>query len=87
MADEEDATIINTRTFVYLPARYVPLLLDPSGYMVRQVWERLNLAIINVNDLQACAPLIKWLHVASMGTQTVQGHPVPTMLAYDLRYR
>lgn len=55
--------------------------------MVRQVWESLNLAIINVNDLSACAPLIKWLHVASMGTQTVQGHPVPTMLAYDLRYR
>jgi hypothetical protein len=49
----------------YLPAVYVPLLLSAGGYTVRQVWERLYPALQQRQDLEACAPLLRWLQVAS----------------------
>jgi hypothetical protein len=66
--DQEDDTVVSTRRITYLPARYVPLLLGPSGYTLRQVWEILYPAIVNANDLVTCTPLLKWLRVATMGT-------------------
>jgi len=35
--EQEDATVVSTRRITYLPARYVPFLLDPAGYTLRQV--------------------------------------------------
>jgi len=69
--EQEDATVVSTRRITYLPARYVPLLLDPAGYTLRQVWDILYPAIVTANDLVACAPLLKWLRVVTMGTTAV----------------
>lgn len=57
--DEADATIVSTRRLMYLPARYVALMLDPAGYTLKQAWEVLCPTMINHNDLQACAPSLK----------------------------
>jgi hypothetical protein len=40
-ADEADANMISTRALMYVPARYVPLLLNPAGYSLHQLWENL----------------------------------------------
>ena len=75
---------VNTRTLVYLPARYVPLFLDPSGYTLRQVWEVLYPAIINANELQACSTLLKWLRVASMSRNQADGTVGPPVVNVTL---
>jgi len=75
---------VNTRTLVYLPARYVPLFLDPSGYTLRQVWEVLYPAIIDANDLQACSTLLKWLRVASMSRNQADGTVGPPVVNVSL---
>jgi hypothetical protein len=53
---------------MYVPARYIHLLLNPTGYTLRQIWEVLYPAIGDANELLPCSTLIKWLRVASMGT-------------------
>ena len=68
LLDEPEAEMVSTRKIMYLPARYVPLFLNPSGYTLRQAWELLLPALVTHNDLAACASLIKWLRVVSMGT-------------------
>jgi hypothetical protein len=70
-ADEPDTELVSTRRVIYLPARYVPLLLSPAGYTLRQTWDLLYPALVTNNDLVRCAALIKWLRVITMGT------PVP----------
>jgi len=69
-ADEPDATQVVTRTMMYLPARYVPLLLNPSGYTLRQTWEVLYTAIVAANDAGPCTALINWLRVATTSAAT-----------------
>jgi len=73
-AGDEEGIIVNTRQLMCLPARYVPLILNPAGYTLRQVWETLYPAIVDNDHLQTCAPLIRWLQVASTGT-TVPNQP------------
>lgn len=63
---------VTTRTLSYLPAVYVPLLLSAGGYTPKQVWERLYPALQQRQDMDTCAPLLKWLQVAS--TSTVVGN-------------
>jgi hypothetical protein len=60
---------ITTRRFMYLPAAYVPLFLSASGYSVRQTWNLLYPALQQRHELVTCAPLLRWLQAASMGTQ------------------
>jgi len=67
LMDEPEAEMVRTRKIMYLPARYVPLFLNHSGYTLHQAWELLLPALVTHNDLAACASLIKWL-VVSMGT-------------------
>jgi hypothetical protein len=69
-ADEPDATQVVTRTMMYLPARYVPLLLNPSGYSLRQAWKILYTAVVAANDAGPCTALINWLRVATMSAAT-----------------
>jgi hypothetical protein len=76
--------VVNTRTLVYLPARYVPLFLDPSGYTLRQVWESLYPAMLDANDLQACSTLLKWLRVASMSRIQADGTVGPPVVNITL---
>jgi hypothetical protein len=61
LMDEPEAEMVSTRKIMYLPARYVPLFLNPSGYTLRQAWELLLPALVTHYDLVACASLIKWL--------------------------
>jgi hypothetical protein len=57
---------------MYLPTCFVPLLLDASGYTIRQVWEILYPALVEANAVETCAPLLAWLRVASSGITTNQ---------------
>jgi len=66
-ANHADAEEVTTRHVMYLPAAYVPLFLSAGGYTPRQVWERLQPALEQRQELQTCAPLLKWLQVASTG--------------------
>jgi len=74
-AEEPDSTLITTRTIMYLPARYVPLLLNPSGYTLRQTWEILYPALVDADDLIKCNALIKWLRAVTMSSEG----PAPAM--------
>jgi hypothetical protein len=69
---------------VYLPARYVPLFLDPAGYTLRQVWEELYPAIVNANDLQAYHTLLKVLRIASMSRNQADGTVAPPVVNVTL---
>jgi hypothetical protein len=86
LADELDAELVSTRRIVYLPAQYVPLLLNPAGYILRQSWDLLYPAIVTNNDLFVCSSLLKWLRVITMGT-IVPSNPNdigPTTAVVDL---
>jgi hypothetical protein len=78
-----DATAVTTRMAIYLPVKYVPLLLSPSGYTIRQVWEIIYPALVNANDLLNCAPLIKWLRAIT----TVPLFPMETMVIIWCRHQ
>jgi hypothetical protein len=73
--NDPDLEVISTRQMMYLPARYVPLLLESAGYSLREVWEILYPAIVNDGNLASCATLVKWLQVAS--TRTQAGPSIP----------
>jgi len=78
--DKEDTTINSTRSLMYLPGKYASLLLRPSGYDIREVWDILIPAIIAENDLVTCLPLITWLRIASTSMQlanNAQGYGPP----------
>jgi len=66
-ANNAELEEITTRNVTYLPAAYVPLFLSAGGYTPKQVWERLHPAIIQRQELETCAPLLRWLQVASTG--------------------
>jgi hypothetical protein len=66
--DDAEATFITKRQIMYLPYRYAALLLKPAGYNLREIWEILYPALVTEDDLQNCAPLLKWLRVISLGT-------------------
>jgi hypothetical protein len=56
---------VSTRYLMYLPAKYVSLLLDASGYTIKQVWETLYPALIQNQDLPSCNALLTWLRASS----------------------
>jgi hypothetical protein len=60
---------VSTRYLMYLPARYVPLLLDSSGYTIKQVWEILYPALLQNQDLPDCTALLNWLQASSSNVQ------------------
>jgi len=67
-ADEPEAELVSTRRVMYLPARYVPLFLNPAGYTLRQTWDLLYPAIVTNNDLVVYSSVLKWPRVITMGT-------------------
>jgi hypothetical protein len=71
-------SMVSTCHLMYLPSRYVPLLLDSSGYTIKQVWQILPPVLAQNQDTVNCQALLKWLRVASHGTniQNAQGQPV-----------
>jgi hypothetical protein len=74
---EDETTVVSTRRMMYLPAKYVHLLLRTTGYKLREVWEILYPAIVDAGDLQTCRTLLKWLQVSS--TRSAQGEPRTTL--------
>ena len=70
--NDPESEVVSTRQMMYLPARYVPLLLDSAGYSIRDVWEILYPALVNDGNLASCATLVKWLRVASTRSQAGQ---------------
>jgi len=65
---DPDTIHIVTHRMMYLPTVYVPLLLNSSGYTLRQVWDILYPAILQHQEMIICAPLIRWLQAASTGS-------------------
>jgi hypothetical protein len=83
-ANDQDTIETSVRAMIYLPARYVPLVLNPSGYNLRQLWETLYPAMVDADDLEACSPLIKWMRVVS--TSMIQNNlPGPTSATVELQ--
>jgi len=58
---------------MFLPARYVPLLLCATGIRPHEAYETLYPALVDTNDLAHCNTVLKWLQVAS--TQSGNGQP------------
>jgi hypothetical protein len=86
LADEPTSNRISTRQIMYLPPRYVQLMLNPSGYSLRQMWDILYPAILANQDEIPCGALLKWMRAVTMGTP-VQGNIVefgPTTAALNL---
>jgi hypothetical protein len=72
---------VRTRFFSPLPKDYIPLVMRQNYWPPRQLWEALWAAASTDNRLVACAPLLKWLRVAStlsFGIAPVAGAPLPT---------
>jgi len=79
---DETVTLTFTRLLMYLPNRYVHLLLDSRGFSPQQVWERLYPEIIADQAEATCTPVLNWLRVASTSTVVIDdqgnerfGHP------------
>jgi hypothetical protein len=68
---------------MYLPLKYVPLLLNPSGYTLQEVWGLLYPALVEANDLQNCQTLMNWLRVVSTHNQG-QNPAAPSAVVLDL---
>jgi len=68
---EDDSEEVTTRNFIFLPAVYAPLLLNSRGYTPKQMWEILHPALLHRQELEICAPLLRWLQAASVGTATM----------------
>jgi hypothetical protein len=87
--DNEEVASIRTRRLMYLPSRYAALMLRTSGYTLRETWQILYQAIVDRDDLQNCATLVKWLRALSTATLLpnnagVGATPVQTELAVPL---
>jgi hypothetical protein len=86
--NDVQVTETTTRYLMYLPARYVPLLLDSRGYTIKQTWDLLYPALVTNQDLLNCESLIYWFRVASSGVvmPNQQGQNVvrPPCLALSL---
>jgi hypothetical protein len=59
LADEPTVNRISTRQIMYLPPRYAHLMLNPSGYTLRQMWHTLYPAIVDNQDEIPCGALLK----------------------------
>jgi hypothetical protein len=86
-ANDPESTLVSTRQFMYLPAKYVPLMLSPSGYTLRQAWDLLYPVLVDTNALADCQPLVTWLRASTTGT-TVPNNANkvgPSRLTVDLQ--
>jgi hypothetical protein len=82
--NDEEAHAILTRRIMYLPAHYVPLMLRNTGFSLQEVWQHLYPALVNENDAEVCAPLVKWLQAISVGTELPNNVTGPTAIATAL---
>jgi hypothetical protein len=80
---DDEAEEVTVRNYVFLPAVYIPLVLNSKGYTPKQLWEVLHPALVQRQELDVCLPLVQWMQAASMGTATLQplemGDPIITL--------
>jgi hypothetical protein len=81
--DDAESTLVTTRQVMYLPMKYVPLLLNPAGYTLQEVWGLLYPALVEADDLQNCRTLLNWLRVASTDNPG-QNPAAPSTVVLDL---
>jgi hypothetical protein len=65
-----NVTLIRARHCMYLPAKYVPLVLSTKGYTLKQAWEILIPAMQQDNALVEVEPIVTWLRAALMNNGT-----------------
>jgi hypothetical protein len=74
------ATPLRTRRLMYLPAKYVSLLLDNKGYTPKQPFRILSEAFVLDNVLHDMAPLMNWLCVTLHATNNNNSGPPATSI-------
>jgi hypothetical protein len=57
-------TQFRTRHSMFLPAKYVPLVLSTKGYTLKGVWDILTTAFQQDNVLDELEPIVDWLRAA-----------------------
>lgn len=62
-SSDEVVTTARTRYFVYIPPRYVPIVIH-RRLNPRQLWEQLVGAIRANNDMEQCQLLVRWVMIA-----------------------
>jgi hypothetical protein len=83
-ANDPESNLVTTRNLMYLLAKYVPLLLNATGYTIRQLWEILYPAIVDANVLVAVDTLLKWMRVVTTSINQNQV-PGPTTAVQELQ--
>jgi hypothetical protein len=79
-ATHQDAVHIHTRSLMYLPTKYAPLLLDNKGYTLQEAWNVLIPAFQAANSLDTAAPILAWLRASLHATNANnRGPPVTTL--------
>jgi len=80
---DDEAEEVTVQNYVFLPAVYVPLVLNSNGYTPKQLWGVLHPALVQGQELDVCLPLVQWMQAASMGTAMLQplemGDPIITL--------
>jgi hypothetical protein len=65
---EPNVEELTTQKLMFLLLVWAPLLLRARGYTVKEVWDMLYPAILQRQELDICAPLLRWLQASSTGT-------------------
>ena len=63
-AGTADTELVNTRISMFIPNRYINLLLEHDGMTPREAWLRIRGAIINDGLAAECEMLLDWFRVA-----------------------
>jgi len=78
-AGAQDTVLVQTRSLMYLPSKYAPLVLSNRGYGVKEFWNILAPALQADNLLQHASPIINWLK-ASWHTTGANNRGAPVTL-------
>lgn len=79
-ANAMNAISKRTRRLMYLPAKYVPLLLDNKGYHPKQAFTILSQAFAEDNVLPDMEPVITWLRISLHATNNNNTGPPATSI-------
>jgi hypothetical protein len=80
VAGTADTEAVNTRFCMFIPNRYMTMLLD-DGLTPRQAWQRIRGAMVTDGTADGCQMLVDWLRVAltthTQNDVTPLARPVP----------
>lgn len=69
-----------TRRLMYLPSKYVPLLLDNKGYHPKQAFNLLTQAFLDDNVFDTMEPIVTWLRISLHATNNNNTGPPATSI-------